>query len=116
MSKLYDLSELREMSGNDEAFVQEMLSVFLKNNRDYLSLLNKSFEEKEWKSVKFNAHKIKPSIMLFKIETLRQEILDLNEFSGKEINLEQIPPLVSKINEVLCRVFDQISDEIKKED
>lgn len=115
MGTMYDLSELREMSGDDESFIQEMLDVFLKNNQDYLQLLNKAFESKDWKGVKFNAHKIKPSILLFRIDSLKQTILDLNEFSGKEINLDKMPSLVSELNVGLSEVFVKISKEIKKD-
>ena len=110
----YDLSELREMSGNDEEFIQEMLVAFLKNNQDYLNLLNDGFKKQDWKIVKFNAHKIKPSILLFRIDPLKQIILDLNGFSGKETNLEVIPSLVSALNVGLSEVFNEISLQIKK--
>ena len=32
MEKLYDLSEIREMSGNDESFLKEMIELFVTNN------------------------------------------------------------------------------------
>ena len=93
MGAIYDLTELRKMSGNDEAFVHE---------------------NKDWKTLKFNAHKIKPSVLLFKIDSVKQEILDLNEFSGKEINLEKIPLLVSTLKSKLYEVFDEVILELKK--
>ncbi|MGB0403430.1 MAG: Hpt domain-containing protein [Salibacteraceae bacterium] len=109
---MYDLTELREMSDNDEEFVQEMIHAFLKNNKDYLNTLNEGLAAKDWKVVKFNAHKIKPSILLFKITSLKQVILDINEFAGNEINLDKVPNLVEKLNEGLSLVFNKISEEI----
>ena len=114
MGAIYDLTELRKMSGNDEEFVQEMLVTFLSNNQEYLVLLNDACENKDWKTLKFNAHKIKPSVLLFKIDSVKQEILDLNEFSEKEINLEKIPLLVSTLKSKLYKVFDEINLELKK--
>jgi len=115
MKKIYDLTDLREMSGGDEVFIQEMLVTFLKNNQDYLRLLNEGFESKDWKVVKFNAHKIKPSILLFRIDSLKEVILDLNEFSGKEMNLDKMPALIGLLNSSLSEVFNEISAELKKE-
>ena len=113
MEITYDLSEVREMSGNDEAFVQEMLDAFLTNNRSYLDDLNKCFKEKNWKQVKFFAHKIKPSILLFKIDALKVNILELNDYAGNETNLEKIPALVEELNNGLEEVFGKISHEKK---
>ena len=44
----------------------------------------------------------------------KQEILDLNEFSEKEINLEKIPLLVSTLKSKLYEVFDEVILELKK--
>ena len=51
MGAIYDLTELRKMSGNDEEFVQEMLVTFLSNNQEYLVLLNDACENKDWKTL-----------------------------------------------------------------
>lgn len=110
---MYDLAELREMSDNDEEFVAEMIQAFLKNNKEYLELLNAGLVSKDWKVVKFNAHKIKPSILSFKISSLTDVILDINEFAGNETNLEMLPELVQKLNLDLGLVFNKISEEIK---
>ena len=114
MARSYNLDELREMSGNDESFIQEMLVTFLENNKNYLNDLNKAFENEEWKKVKFFAHKIKPSILLFKIDSIKDEILKLNEYSGNLENLDLIPMLLKNINSVMNEVFIEISNEVIK--
>lgn len=110
MEMLFDLSELREMSGNDEEFVQEMIQSFIDNNSTYLNQMIDAGKSGDWAAVKFNAHKIKPSILLFKIESLQKAILDLNEFAGKEINTDSIPQLISEIEAGLKKVFGQLTD------
>lgn len=111
---LYDLSELRDMSDNDEAFVREMMQVFVTNNSEYLDELKLALEAKDWQQVKFFAHKIKPSILLFKIESLKQTILNLNTYSGNQENLEAIPNLVKEVDERLNLVFHRINEELSK--
>ncbi|UTW64299.1 Hpt domain-containing protein [bacterium SCSIO 12741] len=111
MDKLYNLDELREMTGNDESFMKEMIQLFVTNNKDYLEQLNQGLEEKDWKKVKFFAHKIKPSILMMKIGKLEDNIYRLNEFAGEEKNLSEIPALVEKLNDILPQVLVQLSEE-----
>ncbi len=113
MTVLYDLQEIRDMSGNDQEFINEFLQLFIKNNREYLKEMNQAFELKNWAQVKFCAHKIKPSIMVIHAEALNQPILDLNEFAGKQENLEKIPSLMGLLNTKLLVIFNALKDEIK---
>ena len=112
---LYNLSELKEMSDNDSVFVRDMLELFVSNNSIYLDKINNAMLLNDWKVVKFNAHKMKPSILLFKIETLEDVILKLNDFAGNENHLDEIPTLVNELNKKLSEVFSIITAELKKE-
>lgn len=113
MSSLYDLTEIREMSGDDADFLKEMVELFVKNNTQYLVELNDALKIKNWSQVKFFAHKIKPSILVVHADGLKQTILDLNEFAGKEINLDQVPSLIEKLNDQLPVLCEALKKEIK---
>ncbi len=113
MEKLYDLSEIREMSGNDESFLKEMIELFVTNNTQYLEELNLALKSSDWKQVKFFAHKIKPSILVVHANGLKQTIMDLNEYSGKQTNMDQIPVLITKLNEELPVLCAELKKEIK---
>lgn len=113
MAELFDLGEIREMSGNDEAFVKEMIELFVKNNTIYLGQLNDALKDSDWPQVKFFAHKIKPSILVVHANHLKDTILDLNEFAGKQINLEKVPELVEKLNTDLPPLCAALEKEIK---
>ncbi len=113
MEELYDLAEIREMSGNDQSFVNEMLGLFVKNNLQYLEELNAAYESKDWSQVKFYAHKIKPSILVVHAVNLKQPILDLNEYAGKEVNLDKIPDLIKLMNDELPHLCEVLEKEIK---
>ena len=108
MEKLYSIDGLVEMCGDDQEFISEMIDVFVENNALYLKELMRAFENKDWEELKKNAHKIKPSILLMRIESLTQNILDLNEYSGKQTNLDRIPSLVAELETILNEVFVQM--------
>jgi len=113
MSDIYDLTEIREMSGNDQDFIKELIQLFVKNNIEYLQEINLANEQKDWAQVKFFAHKIKPSILVIHADILKQPILDLNEYAGKQINLEMIPELLDLLNEQLPNICASLENEIK---
>ncbi len=51
--------------------------------------------------------------MVIHAEALNQPILDLNEFAGKQENLEKIPSLMGLLNTKLPVIFNALKDEIK---
>lgn len=111
MDRKYSLEGLKEMCGDDQDFINEMIGVFLDNNLKYLESANEAFSQSDWKSLKSNVHKIKPSILLMRIDSLKEAILNLNEFSGQEINIEKIPDLMELLNNDLNEVFDQMKKD-----
>ncbi len=46
-------------------------------------------------------------------DILKQSILDLNEYAGKQINLERIPELLDLLNEQLPIICASLENEIK---
>ena len=108
MKKSYSLDGLIEMCGDDQAFIEEMQKVFVENNEKYLDAMVDACNKQDWPEVKSNAHKIKPSILLMRINSLKDIILDLNEFAGKEINLDRIPSMVDTVKDGLNVVFKEM--------
>ena len=110
---MYDLTEITEMSVNYQDFIEELVQLFVQNNIEYLQEMNHANEQKDWVKVKFFAHKIKPSILVIHADALKQPILDLNEYAGKQINLERIPEILELLNVQLPLICASLEKEIK---
>jgi PAS domain S-box-containing protein len=69
-----DLTELREMSDNNVAFIQEMLELFVSEMTAHLQQLEASIEANEEETTEYLSHKIKSSITMIGMDL---RLLDL---------------------------------------
>jgi HPt (histidine-containing phosphotransfer) domain-containing protein len=59
---VFNLDYLREISSDNDAFVNSIISLFLKDLPHSISLINDAIKEKDFKSLKLHAHKLKSSL------------------------------------------------------
>ena len=72
---------LNEISGGDEAFNKELLSLFCTSSRETLINMEESIQQKDFEVFGKLAHKIKFSINLVGSEELRKVVLELEKNS-----------------------------------
>ncbi|UII28901.1 ATP-binding protein [Fulvivirga maritima] len=104
----YDITILEEMARGDMAFISKMLQTVVDTVPEEISKLESAYENKDLKTVKSVAHKIKPSLLNLKIsasETIREiEIWEENqdwELLGKKIYFSKtsLEGVINKIRE-----------------
>ena len=107
-----DLSYLKDISDNDEAFIKEMILSFIENNPVMIEDIKKAAEDKKWREVGNIAHRIKPSIVFMGMNSIKNvvETIEINGLKGK--NVDQIPELIARL-EATCR---QAYEELKHEE
>lgn len=110
-SPLYSLHSLDEMLGGDKQAKLQMMQIFLQTTPKYLHDLFQRFEDNDLDGVSRMAHKIKSSIDIFCIDSIRTDIRTLENFSRDKIYIDEIPPLVNKIDVILKKVLEQLSTE-----
>lgn len=107
---LYDLSQLNELAGGSEEFVNTMIETFLEHTPEQFESMNQAFKENDFKRMGDVAHKIKPSIDLFQIQGLGDLIRSV-ERQGK--NNEPLPDLsqqMATIQKVLFTAMEQLKN------
>jgi HPt (histidine-containing phosphotransfer) domain-containing protein len=108
---LYDVSDLKEMAQGDTAFVDRMISVFLETTQESLDELLVAFNQKDYKKVSSIAHKIKPSIDLMGINSLKKVVREIESF--KEVKAKINENLINEFNDILHQVFGEMKLEFK---
>ena len=106
--KLYSLAQLESLSGGDEAFVNKMVDMFLELTPQTIAVLKESYAEDKLETLGGAAHKIKPTIDMMGIETLRQSIRDLEQYGKNRSHLELIPGLLTEVCDTLDQVVVQL--------
>ena len=87
--KLYDLGNLQEIAQGDEAFVNEMLVIFVENVTKDIETIRSLQPFEEWKTIAEIAHKMATRFAYLSIDSLRtlsvdieKSILLYNNFTG----------------------------------
>ncbi len=99
--KLFDLTNLNEMLGGDQKAIFQMVKIFLQATPESLSELNKCYEKDDLDGVSKLAHKLKSSVDIFCINDIKQDIRRLENNTRDNINIDEVPELVSKLNTIL---------------
>ncbi len=98
---IIDLTYLNTLAKGNQEFVSEMIRIFMQQTPAALQSIKTSLDNKDWKSVRALAHKMKPSFAFMGIHSLKDVIHSIEEFADKEHNTEQIPILISTL-ELIC--------------
>ena len=98
--KLFDLTNLNEMLGGDQKAIFQMVKIFLQATPESLSELNKCFQKNDLDGVSRLAHKLKSSVDIFCVNDIKQDIRRLENNTRDNINVDEVPTLVEKLNSV----------------
>lgn len=91
---LYNLNYLREVSGNNQEFIMEMVQTFVSTLPQVLEDMTTAVQSKDWEKLSRLAHQIKPSLTLMGLQDLHKKVV-LIEINGKaKTNLNDIPDWV----------------------
>jgi PAS domain S-box-containing protein len=109
---LYNLSYLRNVSGNNEDFIREMVSTFVQTVPPVLTEMQKCLQEKDWMRLSRLIHQIKPSFILLGIDDLRTDILFIEENSKAETSLSKVAQTTKGFITRCNTILPQLSRDI----
>jgi len=105
---LYDLTMIRSVSGGDEAFLTKMVRMFIETVPPGLHDLNQAVAGSEWERVSKMAHKLKSTIDSMGIDALKDDIRTIESNAKQQLETNNIPVLVEKVNEVVGQCVQQL--------
>ena len=111
MNILYDTETIFRSHGNDKEFVKYIASLFIQELPKMTTELQKASSKKDWQNLYFYAHKMKATIELFSMDSLKDLIRKL-ELEGKTANESQT------LNRDVAQVVDTINNcivQLKKD-
>lgn len=109
--KLYDLEKLKEASRGNDEFVKKMIRLFITQAGISLQQIQKAFEEKDFKTVKEVAHRIKPSLDNMGINSIKQEIRDIEMLAAENPLSEILTQRIQLIGRVIPAVCEQLNQD-----
>lgn len=107
--KLYDLTTIYAISDRNPQFLEKLLVVFVDNLSSDLRMLNSAADEGNWEEVSSIAHKMKPSLIHFGVNSVKEVVLSL-EHPGN-FNLNHFVSLISDLDAVVNEVLTGIKSD-----
>jgi HPt (histidine-containing phosphotransfer) domain-containing protein len=109
----YDLSFLNKISGGDESFILEMVTTFSEVAPDYLAKAKKYLEEKKYLPLSKETHRFIPGVSFLGIKNLEEELLKIEDYSKRNVQLDDIPQLLSKVEEIVLTLLSEFNTDFK---
>jgi HPt (histidine-containing phosphotransfer) domain-containing protein len=106
--KLYDLEQLNSIAAGNPDFVIKMVNMFLDMTPGLVDSIEAGLQTQDWAEVRSAAHKMKPSVDMMGISSLRDVVRRIEGNAKSETNLEQIPELYFTLTETLDKVYEQL--------
>ncbi|MFZ4521891.1 MAG: Hpt domain-containing protein [Bacteroidales bacterium] len=106
--KLYDLKELRLIAPDDEAFVGEMVRMFISGTEELAPEIRDYLATGDMAKIKAAVHKIKPSVMVMGAVKVHEIILNIELLEISSHNLALFSDLCSKLELALEEVNSQL--------
>jgi HPt (histidine-containing phosphotransfer) domain-containing protein len=100
------------MIGADKVALQEFVKLFLETSAETMDELNSSFDSKDYGQVGAMAHKLKSSIDLMGIESLKTDIRTIERIGKDQDDIESLNDLIPKLSSTLKQVYIQMEHEL----
>lgn len=106
--KYYDLSQIEELSGGDNNFKKELISIFLEQTPEFLSNMKNFLAQQDWDNLAKEAHTAKSSALIFGMQNAGKNLKDVQLLSEAR-NTETLPQLYAEIEEELSKAVEQLA-------
>ena len=106
--KLYDLTMIHGLSGGDEAFIRQMVELFVETMPASTRELQETLDHKQWEAMGKLAHKLKSTTGSMGMDSIKDEVKDVEQNCKRNENLEETPALVKKVILVINQTVEQL--------
>lgn len=106
--KLYDLTMIHGLSGGDEAFIRQMVELFVDTMPASTQELQATLDQQQWEAMGKLAHKLKSTTGSMGMDTIKDEVKAVEQNCKKNENLDVTPALVQKVILVINQTVAQL--------
>jgi HPt (histidine-containing phosphotransfer) domain-containing protein len=109
-----DLTYLETISGGDQLFIEEMLTMLLNTSFTEITVMKQQAEGAQWAELGSTAHKMKAPIQMLGVDPVSELILDLERSGKGQTHTESIPEKVTLLESYLTELKQQIETLISR--
>lgn len=95
--KKYDLSFLKRISSEDQAFIIDMLETFRKTAPGIVDKMDLYLKQKKYEALSREAHRFIPGVTFLGVKDLEKDLIEVEGKAKSLENIENLPELLMRI-------------------
>jgi PAS domain S-box-containing protein len=103
----YSIQEIEALDADAE-FIKEMIGVFVEQVTEDLRDLDTAVQAADWNNVYKIAHKLKPSVTSFQMQTAIPLVMQIELMAKRNENVQNIPTLVQQLQQLLTNIVQHM--------
>jgi CheY-like chemotaxis protein/HPt (histidine-containing phosphotransfer) domain-containing protein len=107
----YDLSYLNQVNRGNREMVLQIIRLFIEQTPQAINQIREAWKKNDLDTVYRLSHQIKPTIKMFGIETIGEEILSIERMSHDKQSTPELGELIGKVEKVIGSVIGQMTRE-----
>jgi PAS domain S-box-containing protein len=113
--KLYDISELKKMSGNNPKLIAKMLTTFIKNSEQALRKFSEALADKDRILIAGTAHKILPSYRHLDVNYIVNKLIGLKNTCQNSTDFIVIEKETKGTIESILKLIGELQSELQQQ-
>lgn len=110
--KLYNLDQLKHLGGDDPAFIQKMLRLFIEQALTSLQQMTEAYRQRDLAVIYALAHRLKPGIDSLALKTWQGPIRLLENKAKLGVDVPEIGEQINFLNTSVAEVIEQLQQEL----
>lgn len=111
--KLYNLGELKKMTGNKPEMMVNMLTTFIDNSEQALQKFNNALQKKDATLIAETAHKILPSYRHIEVNYIVESLLELKGTQAKNDDFKTLEHATKKVKKAIRKLLEELKIELQ---
>lgn len=107
-----NLNYLKQIAEGNEAFIIEMIEMFLNKTPEAISEMHSHFRNKNWEEFKKVAHRIKPSFGFMGMQEIQQALSKVELMSDSELREPEVDELLVEVETRTAQAYSQLRSEL----
>ncbi len=112
--KIINLAFLRSFTKNDDQKMIKYINMFLQLAPASIHTMKAQHAAGDWINLRTTAHSLKPQLAYMGIESLRENIIRIEEYAGEAKNPETIGTLIASVESGCNDAFVELKDVVQK--
>lgn len=112
--QMINLTFLENFTKNDTAKMAKYIQMFLNLAPVSIATMKQQHASADWNNLRTTAHSLKPQLAYMGIDSLKEQILRIEEYAGEGKNPDTIATLIDTVETGCNKAFAELTEVIQK--